>query len=359
MNDLKAGGVQKRTLRLISGILKFSKAFNLTLIVNEKEGDLFESIHENVNLIILQNRSRTTSPIKQLHHIFRNKAPDIVVTCMGQDFIKAFFANTFVKKNIKFVIIQAVPVYLPGVTFVRNVVRKITTQFFYRFADEIICVSHDVRKSLSSLGKKAKVIYNPVVEDSIGSLSSKPVTHSFFNKQNKVLISVGRLHLQKDYPTLIKAFSIAKKKFTKSPLKLMILGEGEKRKVIEEEINRYSLENDVTLLGYVANPFPYVKKADLFVMSSLWEGLPSALIEALALGTQVVSTDCKAGPREILENGKFGSLVEVGDAEQLAEGILSELEIKRNEDLLLKRGSEFSVTESVRKYENLFLELSQ
>ncbi|MEZ4485631.1 MAG: glycosyltransferase [Syntrophotaleaceae bacterium] len=133
------------------------------------------------------------------------------------------------------------------------------------------------------------------------------------------MLSVGRLTEQKHYACLIEAF--AKVRETQ-PVRLMILGEGELRPSLESQVSQLNLESDVSLPGFVINPYQYMKNAAVFALSSKWEGLPTVLIEALALGASVVSTNCRSGPEEILMNGALGRLVPVDNALALADGIL-------------------------------------
>jgi len=138
-------------------------------------------------------------------------------------------------------------------------------------------------------------------------------------------VAVGRLQMQKDYPTLLHAFAQVRKN---RPVRLLILGEGKDRLALEELIKELGLEQDVSLPGFVMNPYAYMARASLFVLSSRWEGLPTVLIEALCCGTPVVSTDCPSGPREILRDGQYGQLVPVGDVDGLAQAIEAALNSK-------------------------------
>jgi glycosyltransferase involved in cell wall biosynthesis len=126
------------------------------------------------------------------------------------------------------------------------------------------------------------------------------------------------LDLQKDFPTLVRAFAQVRQT---RQVRLLILGEGEDRPALEALVNHLGLRNDVKLPGFVANPYPYMTHAALFVLSSRWEGLPGVLIEALYCGSPLVSTDCPSGPREILANGLYGKLVPVGNVDAMAQAI--------------------------------------
>jgi glycosyltransferase involved in cell wall biosynthesis len=130
----------------------------------------------------------------------------------------------------------------------------------------------------------------------------------------------------------------------------MILGEGTERPNLEALVKELGLTHDVALPGFVANPYAYMAKAEIFVLSSLYEGLPTVLIEAMAGGTRVVSTDCKSGPAEILENGQYGKLVPVGDIEGLAEAIVSTLEKPCDSEALRRKAAEFSLDRAVAEY---------
>jgi len=156
----------------------------------------------------------------------------------------------------------------------------------------------------------------------------------------------------KEFSNLILA--IAKVNAIK-PIRLLILGEGEQREKLEAIVQGLTLDKIVSMPGYVENPFAFMKKADLFVLSSAWEGLPSVLIEAMACGTTVLSTDCPAGPREILEDGKHGILVPVGDVDALAEGILESLANPRESKDLIDRARDFFSSSVINDYIELFI----
>ena len=183
-----------------------------------------------------------------------------------------------------------------------------------------------------------RVIYNPVVNNKIFEKANQDVEAGFFNLDGReIIVSIGRLNKQKDYPTLIKSFAMVRKNRN---VQLLILGEGEERQYLELLIKDLGLEGDVCLPGFCGNPFPYLRKARLFVLSSAWEALPTVLIEALALGIPVVSTDCRSGPREILKDGLYGDLVPVGESVILADAILKNLE----------RPVQYSATEAVQRF---------
>ena len=179
---------------------------------------------------------------------------------------------------------------------------------------------------------------------------AEPFDHPWFAPgAPPVILGAGRLTEQKDFPTLIRAFALVRKKH---PARLMILGEGEERSKLETLVQELGLEKEVSLPGFVDNPYKYMKRAAVFVLSSRWEGFPNVLVEAMALGTPVVSTDCPNGPAEILENGKWGELVPVGETQSLASAVLRTLD--RVDVVRVKgaaeRADQFRVESIIREY---------
>jgi glycosyltransferase involved in cell wall biosynthesis len=199
---------------------------------------------------------------------------------------------------------------------------------FYRFADAFIAVSkglaEEVRRIPGLKKKEIIPIYNGIIgREFYQREQDHPITiPGLFEDGVPIVVSVGRLAYQKDFPTLIHAFALARRT---QLCKLLILGEGPLRTTLQNLINRLGLTKDVVMPGFIMNPLPILKRANLFALSSAWEGLSSVLIEALAVGLPVISTDCPYGSREILNNGRFGTLVPVGDAKGLAHAIIQSL----------------------------------
>jgi glycosyltransferase involved in cell wall biosynthesis len=194
---------------------------------------------------------------------------------------------------------------------------------FYPWADYIIGNSQGVAEDLSEvLGlprQRVKILYNPVVTPEVQQKAEASLEHPWFQlDQPPVILAVGRLTKQKDFPTLIRAF--AQVLPTRSA-RLMILGEGVDRPMLEALVKELGLQDHVSLPGFVNNPYAYMRRAALYVLSSRWEGLPTVLIEALYCGVPIVATDCPSGSREILADGQHGVLVPVGDVTALSQAI--------------------------------------
>ncbi|RYG40716.1 glycosyltransferase, partial [bacterium] len=186
----------------------------------------------------------------------------------------------------------------------------------YPAAHEIVAVSNgvadDAARVLGLRRERITTIYNPVINPSLRAQAAEPPAHPWFSDGGApVVLGVGRLNAQKDFPTLIKAFAQLR-----TPARLMILGEGEERASLEAQAAPFG--DRIALPGFSANPFPAMTACRVFALSSRFEGLPGALVQAMACGAPVVSTDCPSGPREILEDGRWGVLVPVGDDKALA-----------------------------------------
>ena len=169
-------------------------------------------------------------------------------------------------------------------------------------------------------------------------------------------MGVGRLTPQKDFPTLIRAFAEVR---CQQKVRLIILGEGEERSKLESLTKELEIETEVSFPGFVDNPFQYMKRASVFVLSSRWEGMPNALLQAMACGTPVVSTNCKTGPEEILENGKWGHLVPVGNVEALSSAIRETLQGKTQSPSKAILESRYGIDTIVEKYLSTLLASSE
>jgi glycosyltransferase involved in cell wall biosynthesis len=232
----------------------------------------------------------------------------------------------------------------------------------YAMADAIVAVSHGVAEDLADVTglprETISVIYNPVVDNRLAQLAAAPLEHPWFRTSGPpVLLAVGRLAPQKDYPTLIEAFARVR---AKRAVRLLILGDAKnaqdmarERATLMQIAARKNVADDLELAGFAANPAAYMARAALLVLCSRHEGLGNVLIEALACGCPVVSTDCPHGPAEILGQGIYGRLVPVGDSEAMAAAILATLDEPPDRERLRVRGAEFTVERAVDAYLDL------
>jgi len=207
----------------------------------------------------------------------------------------------------------------------------ISMRLFYPRAQAIVAVSAGVAADLARItglpAGRIHVVPNPVITPELPQLAARAPGHPWLDRRAPgdppVVLAAGRFTRQKDFPTLIEAFARLR---AQRPARLLILGQGRDLDACRTLAARLGIAQDCDFPGFAANPYAFMARANLFVLSSRWEGSPNVLTEALALGTPVVATDCPSGPREILAGGRFGALVPVGDAPALAAAIASTLD---------------------------------
>ena len=225
----------------------------------------------------------------------------------------------------------------------------------YPGVDAAVGVSRGVAAELTEAvgvpAGRVHTIYNPVVSASLVRDADRPSGHPWLDGSGpQVVLAAGRLNKQKDFSTLLAAFA---KLLARRPARLIVLGKGRLRATLTAQAEELRIAEHVDFPGFVRNPYAFMAKSSLFVLSSRHEGLPTVLVEAMACGCPVVSTDCPFGPDEILENGRWGELVPVGDAKALSEAMLRALDRPHPRDALRKRASEFGIDRAVTRYEAL------
>ncbi len=226
---------------------------------------------------------------------------------------------------------------------------------YYRYADAAVGVSKGAAQGLLKMGLppgKVHTIYDPTVTDEIFRLAEEQPPHKWLHpRRTKVILGTGRFTGQKDFETLIRAFRAV---LNRVECRLIIIGEGPDRGKLERLVKDLRLTEQIDLPGYMKNPYSFMKNADLYVLSSRYEGLAMTLVEAMALGTPVVSTDCPCGPAEVLSAGAYGTLVPVGDYNALAEAMVDSLTRPRDTSAAARWAKEtFSVETAAEKYLSL------
>lgn len=227
----------------------------------------------------------------------------------------------------------------------------------YPRVDAAVGVSRGVASELTGAvgvpADRVHTIYNPVVSPTILRAAELPTGHHWLDHPGpRVVLSAGRLTGLKDFSTLLTAFA---KLCVRCPARLIVLGKGRLRPELLVQAQRLGVSEHVDFPGFVSNPYAFMSKASLFVLSSRHEGLPTVLIEAMACGCPVVSTNCPFGPDEILEDGRWGELVPVGDAKALAEAMLRALKSPQPSEALRERASVFGIDQAITRYEELLL----
>jgi glycosyltransferase involved in cell wall biosynthesis len=194
-------------------------------------------------------------------------------------------------------------------------------------------VTDDIRNVAGLKSERVHTIYNPILTDSFYARLSEPCDHPWFTSERDWLtvVTVGRLTAQKDHETLLRATAQVSRE---RAVRLLVLGQGERLERLQALAEGLGIDEIVEFAGFDANPYRYIAAADVFALSSRWEGFGNVLVEALACGTRVVSTDCPSGPREILDHGRFGELVSVGDSDAMARSFLRVFELEINPEEL-------------------------
>ncbi|MBD2260576.1 glycosyltransferase [Pseudanabaena sp. FACHB-2040] len=326
--------------------------FKVDLVVPETSGrhaKFMKTVPEKVRVIDLATPKTKTVYLKKLFKLkqyLEAEKPDVMLA--NVDYVGvANFARQISKSQTK--IIQVVHSNLsrefgtiPGIG---QKVKPLFVKWFYPSSDATVAVSRGVAEDLAEMSGIAlddiQVIYNPVVTAELPVQALEPIDHPWFQSNEvPIVLGAGRLMYQKDFATLIRAFAKVRQD---RPCRLVIIGgEDELRPELEGLIRELGLEADAQLPGFAANPYAYMAKASVFVLSSRYEGFGNVLVEAMATGTPVVSTDCKDGPAEILKDGEFGRLVPVADPDALATAILHTLNHPLSADILKNRAQEFS-----------------
>lgn len=323
MPSLFGAGGQRSMLNLAHGLADRGHAVDLVLA--QVEGPFLAEVRRSVRVVDLK-ASRALTSLPALVRYLQHRQPEAMLSVFGYVNIIALWAWRLARAPTRLFVNEQNTVSFEAGNASSWRARLVPwlIKRFYPCANGIVAVSQGVRDDLAQLmnisRERITVIYNPaVVRAEVREKAEAPLDHLWFKPdQPPVLLAVGRLQVQKDYSTLIQA--VAQVRQTR-PVRLLILGEGNERPMLEALIKELGLEQDVNLPGFVMNPYAYMARASLFVLSSRWEGLPTVLIEALCCGAPVVSTDCPSGPREILRDGQYGQLVPVGESDALARAI--------------------------------------
>jgi glycosyltransferase involved in cell wall biosynthesis len=328
--SLNGGGAERVVLNLMQGITE--RGLRVDLVVATAEGPLLDQLPASVRLVDL-GAKRVIRSIVPLAFYLRNQRPRVLISSMNYANLIALWAAglagrvTPVIVTVHTTLSQSKPqqARLSPALWARLL------RFFYPWAAKVVAVSRGAADDLARVSGLARdsieVVYNPVITPDLIDGAHKSPNHPWFaGGQPPVFLGVGRLTRQKDFPTLIRAFAVVRRRHD---ARLVILGDGEDRAALTALANELEVADDVALPGFRENAAAYMAGSEVFVLSSAWEGLPTVLIEALAAGTRVVSTDCPSGPREILQDGRLGTLVPVGDAAALAKAMAEALEQPR------------------------------
>lgn len=346
------GGVERMILNLLEEFARGGRRVDLLSI--RAEGRHLSDLPEGIRHVPLGARHAMTA-IPSLLRYLRRAHPPAMLVAKDRAGRAALLARWLARVPTRIVIRLGtnLSAALQGRPPLQRALRILPMRLMYRHVDAVVAVSQgvaeDVLRTTGIPAERIAVVRNPVVTPRLEQLAKAPAPHDWLGASHDapVLLAAGRLTRQKDFPTLIRAFAIVR---AQRPCRLIILGDGAQREMLTDLARRLDVMDDIAMPGFVANPYAWMSRADLFVLSSAWEGSPNVLTEAMALGTAVVATDCPSGPRELLGDGRYGPLVPVGDRQALAEAIVERLETPIDEDRLREAVREYGVEQSAAHY---------
>jgi glycosyltransferase involved in cell wall biosynthesis len=325
---LSGGGAEKVMVNLAYGFLHAGQ--RVDFVVVRKDGPYINELPADLNIVDLGARY-TSMALLALRNYIRSSKPDVLLSAMNYANVVALWAKKISRVKTLSVITEhstfSAAIQTPPNLRTRLALPTLM-RLSYPLADEIVAVSRgvadDLVKHCGIPEERITVIHNPIRFDDILEKANDPVDHPWYRPgMSPVLLSVGRLHRAKDYPNLLRAFSIVRKK---ANVRLLILGEGEERSHLNALTRHLNIEQDVDMPGFQKNPYNFMASSKVFVLSSKFESFSNVLLEAIACGCPVVSTDCPHGPKEIFEMTGVGRLVPVAHPELLADAILEVLQ---------------------------------
>ena len=347
IGSMRIGGAERATMHLINGLSK--KGLKVDLVLLFKAGDFLDSIDPNINIVNL-NKRKASQGIGAFRKYLKQNNPEKLFVVQNHIQLMVLIAAKLTGWKGKIILNEQSTFSRNLIGFKGSIQQKLS-KLLFPGADSITAVSEgvaaDLKRNFPGMKAKISVIPNAVITEHLYKVKDKPVSHPYFNTGNPVFISAGRFIKSKNFDLLIKAFKVYNKD---NMARLIILGDGEERHHLKRLVAALNMTDMVSFPGFVPDPCSYFSKADLFISSSDYEGLPGVIIEALACGCKVVSTDCDNGPAEILQNGKFGFLCPVGNVNYMAEAIDLAVNSKVDKISLVERANYFHVDRIVAEY---------
>jgi glycosyltransferase involved in cell wall biosynthesis len=324
--SVRGGGAERVVLNLAQGMGERGLPVHLVLTVTQ--GAFQNQLPTAVRVVDLRG-GRMLRTVGPLAAYLRKERPRVLVSSMSHANLVALLAAKLAGQGTPVIVTEHNTMSRSaGESPLARRLWPVLLRGFYPWAASVVAVSRgaadDFARTSGFPRERVEVVYNPVITPEFTARARQAVDHPWFGPgEPPVILAVGRLTAQKDFPTLLRAFARLRRRCR---VRLLILGEGEDRPVLEGLATELGVADDVAFPGFRENAMAYMAASALFVLASAWEGLPTVLIEALAAGTRVVSTDCPSGPREILQDGRLGALVPVGDAAALADAMNDALE---------------------------------
>lgn len=359
--SLEGGGAERIVCNLMSVLNK--NIFDVNLFLFNNKGVYWDLLSNDVN-VFFGSRDKKYSKWLIIKNLYRvSKDMDIIIGSMElmPTYFSVLVGKLLRKKIIGWVHINIDSILNDKNKIIRFLHRNILLKFFYNKLDRIVAVSNGAKENISKYlndknRNKVECIYNPIKINEIKEKAKEELVEKI---EKPFIMGIGRLERQKNFILLIRAYRILLDRGIKH--NLIILGQGSQKEYLVNEVKKLNMEEKVKFLGFKENPYKYLNQADVFVQSSIYEGLPTVLIEALVLNIPVVATNCPDGANEILDNGKYGLLVKMNDEKALAdaiEKILNDRDLQREYKIKSKDGiNRFDDKYITHLFEKLFLKM--
>ncbi len=352
---LLGGGAERVMVNLARGF--YERGYRVDIVLAKAEGPYLDLVPEGVRVVDFglerPGVRRLPRVVPQLLRYLRRNRPPALLAGLEHANLVALWSRALARTDTRVVI--SVHNTLSQKVFITWRMRTLL-RWTYPWTDAAIAVSQGVATDLTALtglaADKIQVVYNPVLTSSDLSVPPPDPPHPWLNGPDPLIIGMGRLIPQKDFATLVSAFARLR---ATTNAKLLILGEGPEREALLHLAERLGVRNDVALPGFVSTPRSYLAAADLFVLSSRWEGFGNVIVEAFSVGTPVVATDCPNGPREILANGRYGHLARVADPDDLAAKMRAALTEPSDHNALIRRARDFTLDAILPQYLEIVL----
>jgi len=349
--SLEGGGAERTTVDLANCLAR--EGYKIDLVLASATGPFVEIIGAEVNVVDLKARSVAWA-LPGFVAYLRKVKPTALLSAMTHANVIAILAHTLSRQRLFLAVSERGSPRQGSITGGASLRQRLSmsmARYLYRRADLVITVANALNSDVAELFRvpqdRISTIYNGVFKSDIDVLAKAPSPHSWLDGNGvPVILAVGRLSREKGMDILIKAFALAR---ARRPCRLIIYGEGTERTALEAQVRETGYADDIALPGFIANPLAAMARASLFVLPSRSEGLPGALIQAMACGTPVVATSAAGGAAEILEGGKWGLLVGPEDACAMSDALLRGLDKPLSVDIR-SRAAEFSEGRAANRY---------
>jgi glycosyltransferase involved in cell wall biosynthesis len=354
--DLRGGGVERIRIVLAH---EFARAgHDVEFVLMQARGELLKEARASFSVVDLATPRARSLPFALARYL-RQRRPDALLSAMWPLTVIAPLAQRLSGHRCKVLASEhgILSAQYRDWGKLHRLLLRLSTSLGYRNVDCRIGVSAGVAADMAALSGISKdafeVVYNPAPRRAVPEPAALDIAdHLWSGPSGARILTVGTMKAVKNHPLILRAFAL----LDRPDARLMFVGKGDGREALLSLAHELGVTDRVIFAGFHPDPTPYYKTADLFVLSSNYEGFGNVIVEALATGTPVVSTDCPAGPAEILANGKYGRLVPVGDPEKFAKGIEEALQASHDTDALISRAAEFSPSIAAQSYLKLMFD---